>query len=602
MNSRAQVTIYHMKITTQLITLVLLTAIFSNGAFALTKEEETARNALLIDNAAKADADLAKKNAGAVQQEIRTIGGGTAKTIDTKNLTDQQKQLSENFIHQGKANAIIDAGCAGDMKTVCNGNEGKTKFLGVDSKYIKVASQMYAMFSALAGEGMGKITAKPEAPASGTTPAAGGTTPPAAGADTANAASGTKDAAAKKDEGVSDYCKYIPVATEGIATAVQSVKTKELGSEEYGNGDTSQKDSLLKAAKSHDSRAKMAQIQAAGWFGGAACYAINGTYGNWNMDKNLIIKMGAATFLGAFYQNEVSANKGYADKTRAIANALPGKGDCNPITDRLCYCSQPSTENDPTYCAENLHKNTIAATSYRVACTTNTLKIDPNCTCEKTNTCFETYLEAQGEGILNLGMGYANSPFKPIRSLARGELVGSTINTSSYDSTAAIAKKALKEAADKLGDYESSRNKDVSDALMAKGIPGNVARLIANNPPSQASINAATGRFNGSSATQYASVAPSKKGSNIVDFSGGNGLGYKGKSGGSDNAGEDFLAKLKPGGKAAPTNSKILEFAQKAEAQARQNGQIRKEDTPLFEIISLRYRTSGRALLGVDAN
>lgn len=593
-----------MKITNYLLTLVLLTAILPSGVFALTKEEETARNALILENAKKSQEALDKKNAGAVQQEIRTIGGGTAKTIDTNNLTDQQKQLSENYVHQGKANAIVAAGCAGDMKTVCNGNEGKTKFLGVDSKMIKAAGQMYAMFSALAGDSIGKITAKPEVAKTDTVKGGSGTTPPAADtAAGADKAAETKDAAAKKNEAVSDYCKYIPVATEGVATAVQMAKTTELKAEEIGNGDTAQKDALLKAAKSHDSRAKMAQIQAAGWWGGAACYAYNGTMGNWNMDKNLIIKLGAATFLGAFYQNEVSANKEYADKTRAIANALPGKGDCNPITDNLCYCSQPSTESDPTYCMQNLHKNTIANTSYRVACTTNTLKIDPNCTCEKTNSCFETYLEAQGEGTLNLGMGYATSPFKPIRSLARGELVGSTINTSSYDSTSAIAKRALKDAASKLGDFNGNLNKeqkDISDALMSKGIPANMARMMASNPPSQSAINAAAGKFNGSSGYQYASVAPAR-GSNVVDFTGGNGLGYKGKSGSGDSGAEDLLAKLKPGQKAA-TNSKILEFAQKAEAQARQNGQIRKEDTPLFEIISLRYRTSGRALLGVDAN
>lgn len=65
------------------------------------------------------------------------------------------------------------------------------------------------------------------------------------------------------------------VATEGVATAVQMAKSNELKAEEIGNGETAQKDAFLKAAKSHDSRAKMAQIQAAGWFGGAGCYAVN---------------------------------------------------------------------------------------------------------------------------------------------------------------------------------------------------------------------------------------------------------------------------------------------------------------------------------------
>ncbi|MBC7429659.1 MAG: hypothetical protein H7336_13665, partial [Bacteriovorax sp.] len=262
----------------------------------------------------------------------------------------------------------------------------------------------------------------------------------------------------------------------------------------------------------------------------------------------------------------------------------------------------PSTENDPTYCMQNLHKNTIAASSYRTACTTNTLKIDPNCTCEKTNTCFETYLEAQGQGALNLGSGFANSPFKPIRSLARGELVGGTINNSSYDATSAIAKRGLAEAATHVSGIDGNLNKDqkgMLDAMTKRGLPANVAALMASQHPSQASLNAAALKFNGSGGGyQMASVGPAK--SNVVDFTGGNGLGYKGNTK-SGNGSDDLLAKLKPGSKTA-ANSKILEFAQKAEAAARQNGQIRQEDAPLFEIISLRYRTSGRKLLEVDAN
>lgn len=48
-----------------------------------------------------------------------------------------------------------------------------------------------------------------------------------------------------------------------------------------------------------------------------------------------MIKMGAAAFLGAFYQNEVSANKDYADETRAIANKLREKETV--IRSRITY-------------------------------------------------------------------------------------------------------------------------------------------------------------------------------------------------------------------------------------------------------------------------
>ncbi|MBC7712797.1 MAG: hypothetical protein H7177_05635 [Rhizobacter sp.] len=587
-----------MKINNLLLTLLFLTVINSSVFAQATTTSETATNSTLLDNATKARAAADAKNSNGVTQEIRTIGGGTKPTIDTKNLTDQEKQLSENYIHQGKANAIITEKCAGDMKTVCAGNEGNHKFLGMDPNMVKAVSQAYAMFSSLAGDSLGGITSKA---AAAKKDAAANPQSEQPAKDTSGAG---KKADSKEDDKVSDYCKYIPTVTEGVATAIQVAKSKELAADEVANGDTAQKDALLKAAKSHDSRAKMAQIQAAGWWGGAACYAVNAANPTgWAVDKNLVIKMGAATLLGAFYQSEVSANKEYADKTRAIANTLPGKGDCNPITDNLCYCSQPSTENDPTYCAQNLHKNTIAATSYRVACTTNTLKIDPNCTCEKTNTCFETYLEAQGQGALNLGLGYTNSPFKSIRSLARGELVGSTINTSSYDATSAIAKKGLRDAASQIGNIDGNLNKDqkaMADSMLARGIPANVATLMASGKPSQSALSAATAKMSGmGGGYQMAAVGPAK--SNIVDFSGGNGLGYKGNTKNEGGGADDLLSKLKPGQKAA-TNSKILEFAQKADAAAKQNGQIRKGDTPLFEIISLRYRTSGRKLLEVDAN
>lgn len=551
-----------------------------------TKEDETARNALLLDNAAKAAAAQKEKNAALPVQEIKMIGGPLVDPINSGNLTDQEKQLSENYIHQGKANQIITEKCAGDMRSVCNGQAGDHKFLGVTPTMIKAAAQMYALFGAF-GDKSGGLTTK-EAAKNKENPA------------TEGAAKG------KEEEKVNDYCRFIPVFTEGLAKAVQTAKTSELAGPEYGGGDTAQRDSLLKAAKSHDSRAKMAQIQAAGWFGGAACYAVKAASPTgWAIDRNLIIKMGAATFLGAFYQNEVFANKDYADKTRKIANSLPGKGDCNPITDRLCYCSEPTTENDPNYCATGLHKFAIAPTSYRVACTTSDLKIDPTCTCQKTNNCFDTYLETQSEGALNLGLGYGTSPFNSIRSLARGELVGGTIDSSSSTkATSAIAKRGLEEALSQVPLTNNPLNKDqqqIAAALSSKGVPGTLAAFMAQNPPSQNEINQAMVKFNGSGVDLKPANGKEKE-SNLIEFTSGNGLGTRGNvKASSDNSAADILSKLKPGAKGAP-NSKILEFAEKAEIEARKKAQIRKENTPLFEIISLRYQTSGRRLLEVDLN
>ncbi|MGZ3807199.1 MAG: hypothetical protein ACXVCE_03875, partial [Bacteriovorax sp.] len=307
----------------------------------------------------------------------------------------------------------------------------------------------------------------------------------------------------------------------------------------------------------------------------------------------------AATVLGAFYQAEVAANKGYAQKTRDIANSLPGKGECNPVTENECYCSEPEHENDPTYCKDKIAAKAAGSAFSRVACTDNKLKIDPTCACDKTNTCFDKFLENQGAGELQLGLGYTNSPFKPIASLAHGRLEGGTVGSQAYSGTAAIAKKALSELASKVPAGNAPltlSQKEIADAIMSKGIPANVARLMAQNSPPQSALDSAKSKMAGiGGAYELANYSSGK--SNVLDFSGGNGLGIGGKKADKKSGVDDLLGKLNP--KAAANNAKVLEFAQKAEARA---PQITKSDRPLFEIISLRYQLSGRRRLQLDAN
>ena len=412
--------------------------------------------------------------------------------------------------------------------------------------------------------------------------------------------------AEKISDKAEDYCKYIPTMTEGVATFTQMIASKELSTPSPTGAETAQKDSLLKAAKSHESRAKMAKIQATGWIAGAACYAVNVSTGAFAADKNLVIKLGAALLLGTFYKNEIDANEEYARKTRTIADALPGKGDCNPITDNICYCSQTSTQNDPTYCTPGLHAKNIPTTSYRVACTNDQLKIDAKCQCESNNSCFDTLLDTKSAGSLQLGLGYANSPFKGIRSLSRGELIGGSVGSASFDRSSAIAKKALQELSNKVPIENSMLTKDqknVVDALLSQGVPLHSATLMAQNPPNPSVMADAASKFQNISAAgkSLASVA-NQKPSSIVDFSGGSGLGYKNiPKDKSTSEVSDLLGKLKPNGK-NPSNAKLVEFAQKAEDRAKQSGQIRKDQgTHLFDIISMRYQISGRKLLEVDA-
>jgi hypothetical protein len=570
--------------------LILFTMLFafSTSVFAADATNATTSemvlNQTLLDNGAAAQKILDASSANKAPTTIKILSNkGSSSTTSKTNLTDQDKQLSENYVDQGAANRILKEKCVGEMQQACAGSEVDHKIMGMSPGLMKAAAQAYASFGAMSDSilPLSKPTAKVGDPKTGDAKVGDTAKAPetkVADAKTPDAKTGDAKTDASSKDKPTDYCKYIPAATEALSVYAQK--------NTVNGGETSQKEALLKAAKSHDGRAEQAQIQAVGWYGGAACYAANAAYGNFATDTSLIVKLGAATLLGTFYQAEVAANKDYAQKTRDIANSLPSKGDCNPVTQNDCYCAEPENENNPTYCKAQIAKKAA-------------MQLDPSCACEKTNNCFDKFLENSGAAELQIGMGYSNSPFKSIASLAHGKLEASTLSSQAYAGTAAIAKKALNDLASKVQGNNNPltlAQKSVADAIASKGIPANIARLMAQNSPPQSAIDKSMAKVEGFGNYQVANYAAGR--SNIVDFSGGDGLGIGGKKGDKKgSAADDFLGKLNP--KAAASNSKILEFAQKAQAQA---SQITKSDKPIFEIISIRYQTSGRRLLQLDSN
>jgi hypothetical protein len=589
-----------------LLCLLVLTLVTSTLKAQDVGQPENDRNKILYNNAAKSQEYL--KQSGKYQEPAKVFGGGQNTTIDESklNLTDQEKQLKDNFYDVAGANKIIKEKCVGEMEQACAGEEVKHKTMGMDPTMIKLAGQAYATIGAMGGDSLFPLKKgsgewmngdkKPEGAAGG----ANGSTGSSGGSSTPSTEAPKADAGKPKEENTTDYCKYIPVATETFATFAQKATTTQLSS---GSGTPSQKDQLLKAAKSHDSRANQAQIQAVGWFGGAACYAQGMVRGEFAMSTGAVVKLGASAFLGAFYQGEVSANKEYARKTREIAESLPGKGDCNPITQNTCYCKTPEYANDPVFC-KNAAQQAAGTNFLRVACTNDKLELDPSCACEKSGTCFDKVM-SNGQSVdLNAGgFGFANSPYKMVSSLTKGKLENGMVNGTAAAQAAAIAKKALQDIAGKIPQNNSPinpKNKALYDALLSKGIPPSIARTMAENqPPAGASNNGlAKVQGNGVFSGFNDGDGGGKSGGRVVDFSGGAGLGIGGKKA-SENKNEmgDFMSKLGKGKEGNLANGKVLEFAQRAQAQA---SQISKSDRALFEIISLRYQISGRRLLQID--
>jgi len=581
-----------------------------NQAFAqdANMDLERQNNQVLRDNAIKGDVNKQKEESPLTffkpSGQVKNANGQVDPS--TLNLTDQERQLSQSFVHQGKANRIVEENCKGDMEKACAGNAPDTKFMGMNSGMIQAVSKAYAMFGMMGGDSsfLG-LEKKAEAPktgeASGQQAQTTGQTPTTK-PDAAKPGEAGKPTEKKGDKG-EDYCKYIPMGVEAVAAYQSKQSSDKLTEKPLPKDSTAQKEALLRAAKSHDDRAEGAKIQSMGWMGTAACYTYMATAGGYAMNTGMIVKLGSAAFLGMVYNNEVEANEEYAKKTRAIAALLPSPGDCNPITDNTCYCSQPETQNDPKYCRPQLHNKMITAGSndIRTSCINSELKADPKCSCEANQSCLEKFI--QGKDITNT-LGFSSiggSPFKPLYNLAHGTLEGGKLGTVGTKNLSAIAKKGLQMASGKIpvGDLNADQ-KNMAKAMANSGLPDDVAAIIATTAVPKSEMDKALSKLKGSNfgaygaaSAQYAKYYPTQNNGGTFG-----GMGLKAGAGSNKAAAAPFSFQL-PGKKGAEVSQqKILDYTEKAQKQ----NQITKTEASIFEVISNRYAESARRRLELEEN
>ena len=108
--------------------------------------DETALNQKLLDNGA-ASHQILDANSNGQPTSIKIFGDkGSSTTSSKRDLTDQDKQLSENYVDQAGANRILQEKCKGDMAQVCAGNEVDHKVMGMNAGMIKAAAAAYASF------------------------------------------------------------------------------------------------------------------------------------------------------------------------------------------------------------------------------------------------------------------------------------------------------------------------------------------------------------------------------------------------------------------------------------------------------------------------
>lgn len=506
---------------------------------------------------------------------------------DTTNLTDAEKVLSENFIHDGMANRIVKEECEGDNALLCRGQDPSTR-----SMMIQALARAYSMVIGMAG---GKLKPRGGGEGAAEGGAQSGEGSSASGQEGQNAEGGDStaenggDGESGEEKEMNDYCRFVAIGTETFATFQQQFAQAGLTNMPT-NADTQQRDTLLKAAISHEERAKQAKTQTIGWGATAACY--------WSMiafaqvDWQLGLKIGGSTLLAGFFHSEIKRHEGYADKIRGIADMLPGKGDCNPVTERLCYCAQPETMNDPTHCINEMRQNHLNKNAYMtMTCLDNRLQTDPACRCLETESCFDKKIEndLRGIGFGNLEM----QGIRPIQEMSRGSLSAGTLNNASRNIGALNNRLDRSPEIKKLLDSKplsGSQNEDYKK-LISAGLSPNVARLMAlqpNVPGSDKNL----GLFSGSgdfNTAGYTNNSAARRGSSdgSMYFSGGYGLQYAPPTDSNEVINPFDKLKQNAEGERGPGN--VLEFAERAERSAQITT---RPDTLIFDIISHRYRQS----------
>lgn len=406
----------------------------------------------------------------------------------------------------------------------------------------------------------------------------------------------------QKTEERKDYCKYIAVASEAIAMFQQMSAQNNLQNTAAPPGEHQQIANLEKAKLSHIERSKTAKIQAYGWGATLACYTatIASTIGpgiaHATDIASLVIKAAASGVFLAFAIAQVNAHMDYANKIDGIlANFQAKNGNCNPITERKCYCAEPDTQSDPKYCVPYLHERKLAASALRISCINNQMKPDPKCSCAQTDTCFDQTFFNMTSG---LNFGDANDPIKKtVAEMSKGQITGGArLNTGELKRNAARNMAQLRDTFDKLpgSNLNSAGIKEAKELAAFADLPPSAAMALVAQPmtaESHKNIN----NFRNAMASylpssNYLGNSGGMGRSNALYFGGGGGNLNKNKEAGFNS---DMFKLSKKGGE---QKANFLNFQEKATQAAQIN---KRSEGNLFEIISRRYQVTGRRVLEI---
>lgn len=495
---------------------------------------------------------------------------GVGHNPESSNLTDEERIIEEEFVHQGKAQRDLKEACEG-LDDACDGEAATALGSEVKDQLVMAVAKAYTAVMGIQGSDIKMREKTPEAALEGET------------------ASETGAATTDDKKTMKDNCKYIAVGTEVLSTVHQTTAQKDIQSVPV-NEDTAQKEYLYQVARGHKVRTKTATIQTIGWGSTTVCYG-------WMMSqgadyKSAGIRMAASGILTLFFNKQRTANKEYEKKVLEIANKLPSKGDCNPISERNCYCSQPETQNDQQYCMPGIYSRHRQANQERISCLDESNNPDPACNCLARNNCSDQRFMSSLAGF-NLGQDFERNVATPYSLLSRGNLTGAKTNPGILKQ-AAHARRLLQELKDKVGDQTDLNKNQLAQANSLKelGVPPSLARSISALPVTSKTL---------SLKSKLMKAGAFKSNKNYANNNSSKSLFFNNKKTGKNVSKKsnslDFLKRFgQKKKKSRKVSSADLNYAKKATRKAQIN---RNNSSSIFKIISRRYQVTGQRNLEI---
>lgn len=507
---------------------------------------------------------------------------------NTQQMTQEQTQEAQNFVHQGLLQNAIDQGCKDKIECDSSQIDQAGSVIGgafgsaIEQNIGKLYSFLVGGMSLMGGSGGGKINVvdKNNSRLQEINQIQ----------DSSDRRSQRRDLKKEESEQRRDYCVYAAVGYEMISTYIHQSMQQKIQSEMSEDTSDEQVKALTALKKEHENREKTSKYQA--WIYGATagCYvaraALSG--GRVQTDPAYWAKMAAAGAISGLYFAKAAKHKAAAGVVQDVINTVPVTGRCNPYTQTSCFCSETTSKTAYPDLYQQicvLKKDVAEINPPQVPCGVlkdGKMVVDMECKCKLSNSCFKASISLSSPEV-KFGTNIMNDTNKAFDLLNNGNLNAGVLDNYAARMAATSRKLASKV---KLPNVQlTPEQKKIADSLKDLNLPPSVAAMIAKSPQ----VNS-PGLAMGGISSPAISKLPKSVQEKLKDLD-----GPKFKSGSANNnvadAPEETFELPKIGDDTVKEDGvEVMEFAEAAVNKADVSN---APETPIFDIISNRYKRSG---------